>query len=106
MVLVVCTTRSAEEQAAAVASGHSRVQRSKHQDGLAIDLVPYAEYQLHGADKLRWSTVDPVWARIGAIGEALGLRWGGRFRPLGRNGIGWDPGHFEYQPAPHNTLVT
>lgn len=100
-VLIANTRRTPEEQAAAVAVGNSKVAHSKHQDGLAIDVVPYTIYALHGDDKLQWDTHDLIWAKIGDIGEKLGLRWGGRFHPLNGVGIGWDPGHFEYQePAP------
>lgn len=95
-VLIVNTRRTDAEQADALARGVSWVPRSKHQDGLAIDLVPYETYQLHGGDKLNWSTADAVWLTLGTIGEGLGLRWGGRFKPLNRLGIGRDPGHFEY----------
>lgn len=95
MVMIVNTLRTDAEQAVAVASGHSQVAHSKHQDGLAIDICPYDIYQLHGSDKLRWDASDPAWKVIGAIGEKLGLRWGGRFHPLDHDGLGWDPGHFE-----------
>lgn len=98
-VLILNTLRTADEQAQAVATGHSQVSHSKHQDGLAIDVCPYDQYLLHGDDKLQWNTADPVWPRLGAIGEAIGLRWGGRFHPLNDAGIGWDPGHFEYVDA-------
>ena len=56
----------------------------------AIDLAPFEQYQLHGPDKLKWDATDPVWLRMGEIGERLGLRWGGRWeKPR-------DPGHFEW----------
>lgn len=88
-VMITFTSRTAAEQAVALASGASKVAHSKHQDGLAIDIVPYAIYQLHGPDKLQWDTKDPAWPILGLIGESLGLRWGGRWHdPL-------DPGHFE-----------
>ncbi len=45
---------------------------SKHESGNAVDL----------------SVVGGTWAQVGAAGEALGLRWGGRFSKP-------DPGHFE-----------
>jgi hypothetical protein len=89
-VLIVCTARTATEQADAVRRGVSRVARSKHQDGLAIDLVPYSEFRLHGPDKVQWDPLDPAWKIMGAIGESLGLRWGGRWK------VPHDPGHFEY----------
>lgn len=100
-LLIVATGRTDLEQADLVRTGHSRVLRSLHQDGLAIDVAPYAIYQLHGDDKLQWDTTDPVWRKLGRLGEDLGLRWGGRFTPLNAQGVGWDPGHFEYpQPQP------
>jgi len=40
-------------------------------------------------NKLQWDASDPIWLRIGTIGEALGLRWGGRWTQK-------DMGHFEY----------
>lgn len=95
LVLITNTRRTAEEQAIAVATGHSQVQHSKHQDGLAIDVVPYAQYILHGSAKLQWDASDPAWWALGKIGEGLGLRWGGRFKPLDARGLGWDPGHME-----------
>lgn len=95
-VLITATGRTQAEQDAAVARGTSKVQRSRHQDGCAIDVVPYAIFQLAGPDKLQWDVRDPVWKRIGAIGEALGLRWGGRFGESAPGaGDGWDMGHFE-----------
>lgn len=56
---------------------------SKHQHFLAIDVVPVV-------NKLpRWHNKE-LWAKIGKIGEAQGLKWGGRWKRL------YDPGHFEY----------
>lgn len=103
MVMIVNTRRTAEEQAAAILTGHSWVGHSRHQDGLAIDLCPYETWQLHGPDKLRWSGADDVWLQLGLIGESLGLRWGGRWKQA-------DLGHFELAlPAldvPPATLVS
>lgn len=99
-VIIVNTGRTPAEQAIAVSTGHSTVAHSKHEVGMAIDVCPFDHWELHGADKLHWPTDDPIWLKIGAIGESLGLRWGGRFhstsRPLNYIGIGWDAGHFEY----------
>lgn len=56
---------------------------SKHQYGLAVDLVPIVngEPQWHNR---------ALWYKVGIIGERLGLRWGGRWkRP-------YDPAHFEW----------
>jgi hypothetical protein len=57
--------------------------RSKHQYGLAIDVVPIID------SVASWHN-ESVWRKVGAIGEKLGLRWGGRWRHP------YDPGHFEW----------
>lgn len=87
-VLIINTRRTQEEQDKNIASGVSWVKRSKHQDGLAIDIVPYSVYDINGPDKLNWNSNDPVWETIGTIGEELGLIWGGRWKVK-------DMGHFE-----------
>jgi len=56
---------------------------SKHQYGLAIDVVPIID------SVAVWNNIA-VWKKIGAVGEKLGLRWGGRWRHP------FDPGHFEW----------
>ncbi len=89
-VCIVNTRRTQAEQDAAVARHVSWVTHSKHQDGLAIDLAPYATWALSGDNKIDWDTSDPVWLRMGTIGESLGLRWGGRWSKTP------DWGHFEY----------
>ena len=88
-VLVVDTLRTDAEQAVNLARKVSWVVRSRHQDGVAIDIVPYSVFDAHGADKLLWDASDPIWQRVGALGEALGLRWGGRWKQK-------DMGHFEW----------
>lgn len=88
LVMIIDTLRTDAEQADAIARGVSWVTHSKHQDGLAIDICPFDTWSLHGADKLRWDASDPVWERIGLIGEKLDLVWGGRWRQK-------DLGHFE-----------
>jgi len=88
-VLVVDTLRTPEEHAANLAKGVSWTARSKHLDGDAIDICPYAIFDVSGPDKLLWDAGHPVWVKIGTIGEALGLRWGGRWKQK-------DMGHFEY----------
>lgn len=89
MVIIVDTLRTTAEHDANLLRGVSWVTHSKHLEGLAIDIVPYRLYALHGVDKLHWDASDPIWQRIGAIGEQLGLRWGGRWTQK-------DLGHFEY----------
>ena len=60
------------------AGGHSR-----HQYGLAVDVVPIVN------SVAVWNNAR-LWKKIGLAGERLGLRWGGRWR------ITYDPGHFEW----------
>jgi len=57
--------------------------RSKHQYGLAVDVVPIVD------SVAVWDNVV-LWRKIGVAGEKLGLRWGGRWRRP------YDPGHFEW----------
>jgi peptidoglycan L-alanyl-D-glutamate endopeptidase CwlK len=97
-VLVVDTLRTPAEHAANLAKGVSWTTRSKHLDGLAIDICPYETYALAGPDKLQWDSGNPIWNRIGLIGEALGLRWGGRWKVR-------DVGHFELPTSTGGTNV-
>lgn len=57
--------------------------KSKHQYGLAVDVVPIVN------GKAVWDNVV-LWRKVGVIGERLGLRWGGRWKHP------YDPGHFEW----------
>ena len=57
--------------------------RSRHQYGLAIDIVPIVN------SVAVWDNIA-LWRKIGLVGEKLGLRWGGRWRNP------YDPGHFEW----------
>jgi hypothetical protein len=93
-VMIVATGRTALEQAANLAKGVSWVTHSKHEDGLAIDICPFDTWTLHGANKLAWNAKDPTWQQLGRIGEALGLRWGGRWTIP-------DLGHFEMTGGLH-----
>ena len=88
VVMIVDTLRTPEEHAENLANGTSWTTHSKHLDGDAIDIAPLEQYVLHGRKKIEWDGSDPVWARIGALGEAIGLRWGGRWTVR-------DMGHFE-----------
>lgn len=56
---------------------------SKHQYGLAVDVVPIID------SVAVWNN-KTLWKKIGVVGESLGLRWGGRWRSI------YDPGHFEW----------
>ena len=87
-VMIVDTLRTREEQDACIDRGVSWTFHSRHLDGLAIDVCPFAIFALHGANKLQWDTKDPVWQKIISIGEACGLHSGKNFpKP--------DLGHFE-----------
>ena len=88
VVMIVDTLRTPAEHAENLANGTSWTTHSKHLDGDAIDVAPLEQYVLHGRKKIEWDGSDPVWARIGALGEAIGLRWGGRWAVR-------DMGHFE-----------
>jgi hypothetical protein len=56
--------------------------KSKHQYGLAVDVVPII-------DSIAVWDDTSLWKKIGVTGEKLGLRWGGRWRAP------YDPAHFE-----------
>ncbi len=97
-VLIIDTLRTEAEQAANIAKGVSWTKNSKHladAEGKsnAFDICPLSVYELDGPDKLQWDAGHPVWKKIGAIGEGLGLRWGGRWQQK-------DMGHFEYPTSP------
>lgn len=87
-VIIIDTLRTHAEQLDNMRRGVSWTLDSKHLTGRAIDLAPYDSYLLHGSDKLKWDPTDPAWQKIGEIGEALGLVWGGRWQHK-------DMGHFE-----------
>jgi hypothetical protein len=57
--------------------------KSKHQYGLAVDLVPVID------SVAMWDNIA-LWRKVGIEGEKLGLRWGGRWRSP------YDPAHFEW----------
>ena len=57
--------------------------KSRHQYGLAVDVVPVID------SIAQWDN-SKLWRKVGVIGEQLGLRWGGRWKSL------YDPGHFEW----------
>lgn len=92
-VVIIDTLRTAAEHEANLRAGTSWITRSKHLDGDAIDICPYETWTRHGQQKLNWNAADPVWQRLGIIGEACGLVWGGRWKVR-------DLGHFEYPTTP------
>jgi peptidoglycan L-alanyl-D-glutamate endopeptidase CwlK len=48
--------------------------QSNHMSGKACDFVPVKD------GKIWWNAPDPVWERMGEIGEENGLKWGGRWK--------------------------
>ena len=89
--------RDEATQAQNLAKGVSWTTNSKHlpqppeDKSEAIDIVPVEILNLNKKD---WDPGNPVWAKIGLIGEGLGLFWGGRWTHI--NGGKGDPGHFQY----------
>jgi hypothetical protein len=67
--------------------------RSKHQYGLAVDVVP----MVNGVAV--WDNVW-LWKKVGMTGEKLGLRWGGRWKKP------YDPGHFEWTGGLNSTHLS
>ncbi len=94
---IISGLRSRTQQVALVADATrltpaAPVGRSKHEIGFA-----------HDVDLVDDWTGRPVYTaveleRLGLLGEQLGLRWGGRFRPTP------DPNHFE-APEPRDVLA-
>lgn len=82
-IRIIDTLRTEEEHRANLAAGTSWTARSKHLDGLAIDIAPKVVLTLKN-----WAPGHPHWIILGQIGESLGLRWGGRWERA-------DMGHFE-----------
>ena len=89
-VLVTCTYRSGMEQAALYAQGRTTkgkiVTNAKPGESLhnlllngqpgarALDVVPMV------MGKPMWDAENPLWKRLGEIGESVGLKWGGRWK--------------------------
>ena len=102
-VYVIDTLRTEKEHKQNLKKGVSWIKRSKHLYNIvwfkstgekrsrAFDCAPWEQFNLHGPDKLNFDADDPVWQIMGKIGEQLGLKWGGRWKPKRRR----DMGHFE-----------
>lgn len=89
-LLVTCTFRSGQEQAKLYSigrtmpgrivtyakPGHSlhNVMLAGKPAALAVDVVPMV------FNKPLWDARDPVWTKLGEIGEGCGLNWAGRWR--------------------------
>ncbi len=70
---VICGMRTIEEQKALVAKGASQTMKSKHLEGLAVDLMAYidgARWELNLYDEI----ADAI--RRAAIEQGVTIRWG------------------------------
>lgn len=85
-VQILETYRTPELQNTYKKRGVSRLSggESKHQYGLAVDIVPIIN------NKQQWNN-KKLWTKLGKLGESLGLQWGGKWKKL------YDPGHFEWK---------
>lgn len=72
---VINTRRTDAEQLQCLKNKVSWKKRSPHQDGLAIDVCPVALLARKG-----WDPGNFLWAKVGEIGESVGLIWGGRWK--------------------------
>lgn len=79
--IVVSARRTASHQRRLIASGATIASRSRHLSGRALDVG----FQGVPAAQVPWS----VWSYAGALWEAAGGRWGGRFSDP-------DPLHFDW----------
>lgn len=105
-VFTVDTGRSLNEQAQKLKDGVSWTPNSKHlpqpPEGKAeaFDVCPVDYLHIKG-----WNPSGPLWAKIGEIGEALGLEWGGRW-PYNPPHSKPDPGHLQYIHPIHPKTVS
>lgn len=82
-LVVTSGYRSQAHQTSLIKQGLTTARRSRHNAGTAFD-VSFLGYSRDDALRLP----GEVWRVVGEYGEALGLRWGGRFSD-------YDPFHFD-----------
>ncbi len=90
-LLIYCTWRSYLEQDELYAQGrtkpgkivtnarggqskHNHMDKRNHPCSLAFDCVPIV------SGKAVWDAKDPIWQKVGEIGESCGLEWAGRWK--------------------------
>lgn len=82
-VRVVQDVRTPEEQQKLLESGrgvtNAGANLSYHNYGLAFDVVPEEYLPLKD-----WNPEGPLWDKLGEIGKALGLEWGGDWKKKDR----------------------
>ena len=93
-LLITATYRDHESQNELYAQGrtkkgvvvtNARGGQSMHNWRCAVDVVPLRN------GKPVWDTKDPVWPKVGALGEEAGLEWSGRWTGKMR-----EMAHFQY----------
>ena len=67
----------------------TRTMNSRHLLGEALDLAP-----LDARGRPWWAAPAELWTKIGEMGEAVGLEWGGRWDATPGK-LGWDCPHFQ-----------
>ncbi len=84
-IVIIETTRTLAQHQENLKNGASRAKRSKHIDGLAIDIAPKVLLVIKN-----WAPHDLRWDILGEVGKKLGLVWGGDWKDF------VDKPHFEY----------
>lgn len=103
---IVDIIRTPAQQEQKVKDGVSWTAHSMHEPqplegkSKAIDIVPLSVLSEHKPD---WDPNHPDWQKIGPIGEALKLEWGGRWVHL--NGGKGDPSHFQDNFKPQEPIA-
>ena len=67
------------------------LKRSKHQEGLALDVVPYEPT----TGRILWNASEGMWKRLGEIARESGFAWGGDWKTHPAAALGWDCPHWE-----------
>lgn len=75
---VTCGLRSEEEQKALVEKGASKTMKSKHLDGLAVDIVCYIEGKVCWEAQVYDEVADVIANVAGEVG--VPIRWGGAWQ--------------------------
>jgi hypothetical protein len=93
-IFILEWTRSQAQQAANVAKGASKTMKSKHLEGLAVDICFLQDALDDG--QINFSPDD--YRELGEFWEGQGGIWGGRFGddPNTNRIEGWDSGHFQF----------
>ncbi len=80
-----------QEAGSVITHADGILKRSKHQDGLALDLVPFEAE----TGRLLWNAPEGVWLSLGKIARKHGFVWGGDWKSHPAATLGWDCPHWE-----------